>query len=485
MAATVLASQLIQSPLEGGYPQVQQAQRKKAQHKPAPASAKQKTQAKVAAKPAGLVTTSLTTNASLFTPGSLTMQAVASDSSLLAWLGGPQGPPGTFAGHQAVSSVGRNRFSTKFMPHQLCSHYTGQGWCRKAEQCTFAHGTQELHPEVAAMYMQPQASLGSSARAMLEARGAAFLQQQQQQSMAQSVLSQDYTANGIEVASMPIGTTSSLGPSIIGTTTSLGQMRTEAPVAVADSAEGFKFNLDAAPFVAGAQMKFNSQAAPFVPTTQPKMAKVVSIAKDEPDADDDTSPPGIASESSTLGLTLPIGRRSPRSSSDEQSPSAASRMVPAPLTLGEGMTPSSRRVSVVSPTSVSSRRASLLVGTPTSAVQARILSSQALSPRGTPTARMTPKAALSPSATMFDRSTLLQARTVAKKLEQGPPGLGMCAPTPKSEARAYGFQFPQPGYISSRRFSLSTSLPPPTGERTTERRTKLKANAPWHRPGFG
>jgi len=49
----------------------------------------------------------------------------------------------------------------------------------------------------------------------------------------------------------------------------------------------------------------------------------------------------------------------------------------------------------------------------------------------------------------YSRNMLLSARTVAQRLEIGPPGLADCAPTPTSAARNFGFKFPQPGYIST------------------------------------
>ncbi|CAK0910912.1 unnamed protein product, partial [Prorocentrum cordatum] len=66
-----------------------------------------------------------------------------------AWYNAPgaavyqqQQPAGRFAGH--------------FMPHRLCHHFTNQGWCRKEEACTFAHGPTELHPRAAATAGLPQ-----------------------------------------------------------------------------------------------------------------------------------------------------------------------------------------------------------------------------------------------------------------------------------------------------------------------------------------
>jgi len=46
------------------------------------------------------------------------------------------------------------RFPGHFMPHRLCNHWNLQGWCKKAETCTFAHGIEELHPDVQAQLLQ-------------------------------------------------------------------------------------------------------------------------------------------------------------------------------------------------------------------------------------------------------------------------------------------------------------------------------------------
>mmetsp|Transcript_52785 Transcript_52785/g.84289 ORF Transcript_52785/g.84289 Transcript_52785/m.84289 type:complete len:344 (+) Transcript_52785:61-1092(+) len=46
------------------------------------------------------------------------------------------------------------RFPGHFMPHRLCNHWNLQGWCKKAETCTFAHGIDELHPDVQAQLLQ-------------------------------------------------------------------------------------------------------------------------------------------------------------------------------------------------------------------------------------------------------------------------------------------------------------------------------------------
>merc|ERR1719375_1590099 len=45
----------------------------------------------------------------------------------------------------------------------------------------------------------------------------------------------------------------------------------------------------------------------------------------------------------------------------------------------------------------------------------------------------------------LSRSTLLNARRFAQRVDAGPPGLSMFAPTPKTNAVAHGFCYPQPG----------------------------------------
>lgn len=48
----------------------------------------------------------------------------------------------------------------------------------------------------------------------------------------------------------------------------------------------------------------------------------------------------------------------------------------------------------------------------------------------------------------IDRNTLLQARQMAVRMEKGPPGLAMWAPTPTTKANLLGFRYPEPGYMS-------------------------------------
>mmetsp|Transcript_105588 Transcript_105588/g.330196 ORF Transcript_105588/g.330196 Transcript_105588/m.330196 type:complete len:472 (+) Transcript_105588:1-1416(+) len=65
--------------------------------------------------------------------------------------------------------------------------------------------------------------------------------------------------------------------------------------------------------------------------------------------------------------------------------------------------------------------------------------------------------ALSPSKLQIPRALLLQAGTVSRRIECGPPGLAHCAPTPTSTARIIGFVHPQPGLIRTTSVPTHTS----------------------------
>lgn len=69
--------------------------------------------------------------------------------------------------------------------------------------------------------------------------------------------------------------------------------------------------------------------------------------------------------------------------------------------------------------------------------------SQARSPR----ARLIGSPVSPGSPRILSREVLLQARTVAQRVQQGPPGLAQFAPTPTSKAKHVGFAYPQPGWL--------------------------------------
>mmetsp|Transcript_88265 Transcript_88265/g.248519 ORF Transcript_88265/g.248519 Transcript_88265/m.248519 type:complete len:353 (-) Transcript_88265:343-1401(-) len=73
----------------------------------------------------------------------------------------PPSPPGWLsprAYQQMAASHAAHRFPGRFVPHRLCNNFAAHGWCEKADACTFAHGFQELHPEVQAQ-LAPQLGL--------------------------------------------------------------------------------------------------------------------------------------------------------------------------------------------------------------------------------------------------------------------------------------------------------------------------------------
>jgi hypothetical protein len=340
------------------------------------------------------------------------------------------------------------------MPHRLCNNFSQQGWCRKEDHCTFAHGVYELHP--AALAKLPPG----------------FLEQPSSQSVPQ-----EYLGSTDPFISQRKFSTSSLGQTILGNGIS------EQPESVSqqiEGAENFVFNKDAAPFVA---TEFNANARPFVPKSESLSDQAaangdLNAGSREKAAAECAAPAAVASSEAPV------------------LPGISRRQAPQPLTIGD---PASepRQAPVQSPTAATLvspvRRLSVLAGSPKasmSPVASRSPTSSAVmfgtatstlaswavgSPKAqdaaaSPTAQAlcSPKV-LTPSATRYDMGVLLKARCVAKKIEVGPPGLGMWAPTPTSAARNFGFQLPQPGYIKS--IPIKASAP------STQRRGKGKAHA--------
>lgn len=88
--------------------------------------------------------------------------------------------------------------------------------------------------------------------------------------------------------------------------------------------------------------------------------------------------------------------------------------------------------------------------------------SSLLIPASSPVAARSPLAAsplAASSPRIIPREALLQARQVALRIEQGPPGMAMYAPTPTSQAKSFGFAYPQPGFVK-------TIVPPNVAART-------------------
>lgn len=340
-------------------------------------------------------------------------------------------PPGYFDGQQAVSGPqARNRFAgTPFAPHRLCNHYAGLGWCRKEDQCTFAHGIQELHPEVQtklAQTLPPGTLLPVTS--------------------AQMVQMQDEAADGCKDARLA-SVSSCDSPTAM-------KMANGCPAA---SSKAFVFNSAAAPFVA---TKFRATASVFVPQAQAEAAVAFSKA-------DGSQQPAEAAKGAAMADATACSSTSPLSV-----PGIARRQAPKPLTLASETSPAEPKPATIlmsSPTASFSnaapgaRRVSLAMSpkasaSPTSSFQIQMSPTASLMiPAASPTARaavtwssMSPKSqVVTPTATLLDRNTLLQARPLAKKIEVGPPGLDMFAPTPTSAARGFGFQFPAPGYVQT------------------------------------
>jgi len=348
-----------------------------------------------------------------------------------------QSPPGWFGpGAQPVA----RRFPGHFAPHRLCNHFSTQGWCRKAEACTFAHGMQELHPDVQ-MQLAPQ--MGYDYPGM-------------------------FPTSQLQTVTACRSQGGSRGKDAGRAATAVAA---EAGVVVEHgegAADCFKFNVAAQPFV------LNVAAQPFVPP-----------GAEVPNGEA-ASPPKETPISSSKRRQAP----SPLTTEDLESPAVVSTMAlptvlsPAKLVQTSPRVVTTSRPLLLSPKAVllspsgnlcaaASSVATGALVSPTSPVAAKpglapqspacgtILRSPLvlLSPSGarvvswpaSPASAVPwPGSPIAGTPVAIPRERLLQARTVVKRLEQGPPGLAHCAPTPTTKAGKFGFQYPQPGWISSR-----------------------------------
>ncbi|CAE7240340.1 unnamed protein product [Symbiodinium necroappetens] len=350
------------------------------------------------------------------------------------------------------------RFPGHFMPHRLCNHWNLQGWCKKAETCTFAHGIEELHPDVQAQLLQ------------------------QKPGMPPPTVTKDgrLVVHGVSTVSKPAGK--------VSTETAVGYPTAQMQSALA-SLYGAQANsllgsgtTTLSPFASVTNFPFN-----LTPGTQALLPQLSQPGLS--DVKENLSEPedGLCSSSPGTPSKRVTGRPAPAPLSlDDISPADGQAMMVRPLvspsvaahytTIRTQPMASPMRVPLVSrplpsPISTGTPTAGAMSNTATSVAMAAISTPKAVPvPSLTSPARVTahfsvrtptsglvwpgsPTKVISPSAqpatpVPIDRSTLLQARQVAVRLDQGPPGLAMWAPTPTTKAGALGFRYPAPGYVS-------------------------------------
>lgn len=352
------------------------------------------------------------------------------------------------------------RFPGHFMPHRLCNHWNLQGWCKKAETCTFAHGIEELHPDVQAQLLQ------------------------QKPGMPPPTVTKDgrLVVHGVSTVSKPAGK--------VATETGYPTAQMQSALASLYGAQANSLlgsgTTTLSPFASVTNFPFN-----LTPGTVPSALPALLSQPGGPglsDLKENLSDPedGLCSSSPGTPSKRVTGRPAPAPLSlDDISPADGQAMMVRPLvspsvaaqytTIRTQPMASPMRVPLVSrplpsPISTGTPTAGAMSNTATSVAMAAISTPKAVpAPSLTSPARVTahfsvrtptsglvwpgsPTKVISPAQPAtpvpIDRSTLLQARQVAVRLDQGPPGLAMWAPTPTTKAGALGFRYPAPGYVS-------------------------------------
>lgn len=413
------------------------------------------------------------------------------------------------------------RFPGHFVPHRLCNHFTAHGWCRKAEACTFAHGLQELHPEVQhqlapQMGLVPVAYPGAGkgkGKVMGKTNGKGYVLENEQASFYE--LSMDAAA--YEAAQMADGLFSfnagaaPFVPKIPGAeandaTKELASVDGHVAEDGADKAQHPEveldhedltpsrrrphpspLQLDDSPSASISTMRVISQSlgsivmSPTAVTTvvrqsmmSPTRTSARIITTRQPLASPKTvmisptkyagatsgplhgftSPKTVVISSSATSAVHPLPLASPKtvligpgsSISATLSATIASAMAavaassgPAPAAPGPAVTPLPPGSPTVGPLLLTpSRGPGMVFRSPAGAPWPGSPTMGAASPQGLPGTPLP-----------ISRGLLLQARTVVQRLEQGPPGLAHCAPTPTTKAQRFGFRYPQPGWFST------------------------------------
>lgn len=370
------------------------------------------------------------------------------------------------------------RFPGHFAPHRLCNHFTAHGWCRRAEACTFAHGLQELHPDVQAQ-LAPQ--LGIPVVAATGKNGGKSKGRGKSGATAEAAAEVRQILGAMQTAAMPVAPTQYLPAST-------------AYYSVAAGAPTSTLNSDAAPFA----FPFNAGAAEFVPITTPGAPATTETSPvTDGDAAAETSPEEGATTSGTSTPSraqrrphpapLTLDTDSQPNFVQYQSPTAAvtvvrqqqplaspvhvqvrtvvRSVVPQPLSSPKAatMSPTGHMCYTSSPVAaaypaprpLASPMRAPIPQPLASPVQASGTPIYYRSPGGSawpasPTMVLSPGSMMPSTPVPINRNQLLQARQVAMMLEQGPPGLQSFAPTPTTKAGNLGFRYPQPGYLVAR-----------------------------------
>mmetsp|Transcript_103076 Transcript_103076/g.183145 ORF Transcript_103076/g.183145 Transcript_103076/m.183145 type:complete len:449 (+) Transcript_103076:61-1407(+) len=396
------------------------------------------------------------------------------------------GPPGAFFSPPQVQvpqsammqmpQVPR-RFPGHFMPHRLCNHWNAQGWCRKAETCTFAHGLQELHPDVQAQLLQQQPGMPPPT---VTKDGRLLVHGNMKGGKASAVSQPAPVTNAAPILSFPPPGAPARAPALVGArSVATGSGLSTAPSQYAYSypPANFEFNVGAQPFV------------PFIPSGGTMVQAGLTSTEELQYEDEDEANASSSSPSKRRPAPAPLtlddspanaangGQKGLLKSSPTAEYAMADKLHPlaSPMRVSVISRPSPTHAPVMSPTSrsvpknipiyappgqqvptpmASPARVMMPVSSPSSQMQPTspsVMLSPKLMPMMSPTtATEMGRALQSPKTPVpIDRSTFLQARQVALNVETGPPGLAMWAPTPTTKASLLGFRYPQPGYISA------------------------------------
>jgi len=410
------------------------------------------------------------------------------------WAGGPAVAMDAQAGAQpgpAPHRLGRGGF----IPRRLCAHWARSGWCRKGDACTFAHGPHELHPDAQMALMQvspgqmtvnmPQytdvipsagaehagadlalaeADVGSEAKPSefkFNANAPVFVVNTNASDLMRSMAAAEgncdptLDANAAQYTMVPTpglapsGAVPPLEPEGTGASSrmeasagmiaspSAGEERrkpAEESAAVADRAEEAVEPNGETPAKPQVRRKVPSPLTGV--EAADALAASATVAPQSPVPFQGSLPSASPAAAAARRFLTRIGAAAP--GSPAQVVFAAQVATPKAVSIAAGQLASPRAAPRSQP-----------LTSPSGAVplSPMHLAADPATPGATQRTPLVASPLALGSPQPISRGTLLQARGVAQKIHQGPPGLAMYAPTPTSAARSFGFAYPQPGFF--------------------------------------
>eukprot|EP00927_Polykrikos_kofoidii_P032134 TRINITY_DN27459_c0_g1_i3.p1 TRINITY_DN27459_c0_g1~~TRINITY_DN27459_c0_g1_i3.p1 ORF type:complete len:434 (+),score=62.70 TRINITY_DN27459_c0_g1_i3:149-1450(+) len=375
---------------------------------------------------------------------------------------------------QRSAVVPRRLGQGSFVPRRLCVHWARNGFCRRGETCTFAHGVHELHPESQVEMVKsqglgvaPPPSIfgGHTQEAPLPPVAVAVESHEQKKDFKFNVAAPVFLASPKTVDLSPCKVACSQPTVAAGTVETLGRSD-KAPLAAAGSSDPPRSRAGSLTYVQTVEFPqspveqrpslVTNAVLPGVSARRPRAATDVTEDVGDNPQQSQLSPVFIQANSSPAAAAARKPTQALPASPNIHVVSPTVALSPMTLPISPARKSSLFDAVVCAESTTSgdtvarsrlSSTSGIFVGTP---VGQQAAQSPCFSRRSS---TMDSPMASSPPQTI-QRDTFLQARVVANRIQRGAPGLA--APSPTTAAKGLGFALPQPGLLRTQSVGMAT-----------------------------